>query len=1077
MDKKHRNRLFFGIIIISLISAFFQPKISLGFPNDVDNDESNSSGIKDWNTDGRMNITLSGVGDYDSGIGTPYLIDGLYQYKAFIPDYEYGATRIELLPQFRAYDDTLQSSKTFYDSDGDSNTYNLDDVVPSTSDAYEYFSDVYLDITSVTKNGAGASLTNKDDVHIGIYDGSSWIYYDLDDTEETWNDFRLLKSINHAQICSMTENEAIRVRVDPTNLYTSMNIVASLTVRMHDDDSSTPYLLKVQDTQILKLSDKWYENLDDLNTNDEIPNFYKIDSPNIAYLDFVLDWISTTTTFSCRLKVDYDGYTLHKDGFSYKTFHSYSGYSGGLTSFSYTLGSDYYRHINIKWTKIELIGTYAYDFRLQDPKTLSYTFLGFNATDYPIWNNYFEDTLSGIMDIWTAGETTWNIQPRWKMDIDIPSYSGYAIINEMEDDEAVELSVTGTDATSGLFKAYLILEVNDTHQRYAVELNQVSGNKFYRINSIGTIVPANYTAFYGIVDKGGNWRTTPNFTLIVNGEFLTMTNIILNNYEYLTTNHYLSFTIISSYCSHYNVSIEGHQKSFGIYTSGTPINVNIDGYGIGLHPLRIWANTSVGFENYQDFVFRVYQSPIFVNKPQDLYEYYDWYGNFILDWDISNNGLDNFTLLLNDDVIVEEDFEDPYLDNVTYFGNTGVLGTGNHNFTLIVRDIDTVEVRDEVIVRIVHYVAPSVTILSPKLSPYLLQKPFAQLLQVNVSNPLIPSYPISSVKWDIVYGSSSYSWKSLTKISSIYQTTFSLLNYEAKNGYTLAINVTDHTSHIYTYTINLRPIISYSFSSDEITYNSDGITIAYVSSDASIISGNVLVIHNPTIKEMDFEVTLDSDFGDADQYLIYRGFDLYYPSNDYNESAYTLWNNIPYSATGDLIEFILQRPIIFNNPPTDDEEGVITMEFRIESIHSFTNVIIKNKLERFISDPTIYSAKVYRLYQGEYVELDEDTYDVELDKFTKFEITWDYISEGQTLYFKIVLTPTTQEQTSQNINMGILIGIVSMASVGVMWMVATAREDSRKWEDTAWGKRKYILYTAIVLGVTFGIGFAVGLFL
>jgi hypothetical protein len=774
-----------------------------------------------------------------------------------------------------------------------------------------------------------------------------------------------------------------------------------------------------------------------------------------------------------QLKIDYDGGAT-TDGLYFNTSKSYLEYSGGWTSFDFDI-SGYKRDIEIEWNSVEMYGAYTTSFRRDIDTDATRTFLYFNSTnDYPIWKTYYFHT---NFETWSADDTPFLITIEWKMDLTSPLWSDYEIINTIEDNEPLEFNITASDSQAGdggLFKAYLILEHDIFLTRFYWELENLDGNIFSDTNTFGDLFPSNYSAWYGVIDKGGNWVTTPSFELEVIGENITISDYYLPPfYQHTSTLNKVKFRINTPYYTNgiYNFSIDGNTKHTGTYTNGQLFQLSIDNYAKGIYQTLLWVNDSIGNIIEIEDSFSVVEIPVYEDIPIDR-DLYDTYGLIKLMWNISDDELTNYTLYHNGSIILADDFNDPYYDNVTYDVNTNTLYLGHNNFSLIVRDVENAWVIDEVDIDIYQYLTPIATIIKPSLT--ILHSPTIQDIQCSIPEPVLSPY--INVKWAITnITDPDYTWRDLIKGVEYWEDTFSLLDYKASRDYRLYINITDEFGDHITYkNIELRPILQYIIDEEDVSYISTDIFISYISEQSTDIEGQFPLTHDPIVQDFDFEVYIPSEYSDAYDYKIYRNFTTHEPLNFFNVSIYTLWELPDYRAT-DIIHFKLEKAKYIPNPPyRDDITNQIFQEFKITSKYQFNDITIKAKMDYFTNDPNSYIVNVSYLYQGEYIIIDDVI--ITYDKFIKVEFKWETIYEGQTIEFLITLTKRSAGEEI-NLSMSFLIGLLIMASVGILWVIATAREDVKKWDQSEWGVIGYALRTALVIGGSFGIGFVIGLFL
>jgi len=750
--------------------------------------------------------------------------------------------------------------------------------------------------------------------------------------------------------------------------------------------------------------------------------------------------------------------SAHPYGFKYSTSFSYSS---GYREYIYSL-SGYSRSIDIDWKQFNLYNTYLKQLRINDIVVsdigygdVGYGFQGYTPSDVPIWitNPDFD-----WIPTWEAGSTPKSLNLKVYTDTANPVISDWAITNSMFDGDPVEFNVTGTDDIV-IKEAFLILEDTTTFHRKSLALSHKTGNVYYYINQFGDIIPNTYNAWYGIQDNAGNWQTSPSFTLFVNSTFLFIDLIFVEGYEYGTTGHLLNFSINNHYPNEYYVKIDDIVIDSGFWINHYEYSLNLDGYEIGIHNISIYANDTVGKEKWNNTSFRVYQTPIILEKSIDT-SYILEDGSFEVFWNVSDNGLSNYTILRNQVPIVEKDFTDPYNERVFIINNTLGLGIGTYNYTIIIRDNDTLIVQDSVFIQIGLYIAPIINIVEPTLT--IIEDINPQSIQVNITQ----SSMITSVQWDLKRPSWNYSWELMiyNPINELWEATFDPMLYEY-GDYILWINVSDPYYDNFEHTdIILHQFIIYTINISEIIRVSNDINVGVLEEFTTDIIGHFLLNHSPIVKERDFGIFIPIDYEDAFEYYINRGFFRYEPLGFFVEGVYTEWS-LPDYQSNDTVYFELIKPTIFNEPVVEREDGTVEVEFTLASIHTLTNLTIKNTLYYFISDTASYKYKVEYLYQGEWYEV--EVYELHANAFIDFELDWDSIEGGTSVIFRFTATPISEEVSPFNWTLGAI-----FIPIGLFFWVLFAGVVGRKWED--WGVPKFVLYSIIVAGASFGIGILFG---
>jgi prenyltransferase beta subunit len=157
-------------------------------------------------------------------------------------------------------------------------------------------------------------------------------------------------------------------------------------------------------------------------------------------------------------------------------------------------------------------------------------------------------------------------------------------------------------------------------------------------------------------------ETTSVFT--VYSDSSTIVNIIsLENYEFMTTGHNISFSIHSDYPDMYNFSINGNLLSSGSYYDGELFVFQIDGYEVGLHFIEIWARGLDGIEGNAYGNFTVYSTSETIISIHSLNNYiFNSTGNFL-----------NFSIYSDYPEFYQVKIDGNIIDNGTYVSGISIL--------------------------------------------------------------------------------------------------------------------------------------------------------------------------------------------------------------------------------------------------------------------------------------------------------------------------------------------------------------------------------------------------------------------
>jgi len=191
-----------------------------------------------------------------------------------------------------------------------------------------------------------------------------------------------------------------------------------------------------------------------------------------------------------------------------------------------------------------------------------------------------------------------------------------------------------------------IFQANGENRSYSLDsYTDILGNYIVKINA---------TAFDDLYGEASSMFS-------VYSDSSTIVNILsLNNYEYNTTGHNITFSLHSDYPDRYNLSINDIEIISGIYSDGQIFTIPIDGYEVGNHDVVVWASgldnkegiaygnfsvfsnseTIIMIHSVDNYVYNSTGNFINFSISSDFPEYYNIeIDGFIVDMDVYNNSI------------------------------------------------------------------------------------------------------------------------------------------------------------------------------------------------------------------------------------------------------------------------------------------------------------------------------------------------------------------------------------------------------------------------------------------------------
>lgn len=324
-------------------------------------------------------------------------------------------------------------------------------------------------------------------------------------------------------------------------------------------------------------------------------------------------------------------------------------------------------------------------------------------------------------------------------------------------------------------------------------------------------------------------------------------------------------------------------------------------------------------------------------------------------------------------------------------------------------------------------------------------------------------------QWDIVKTLANYNWKNLVlnPISQLFEANFNLTHYEYGDYY-LIVKTTINSYHFYEVKeIQIHPLMTYNIS--EVSYTNSDFIISPKASQTPRIRASITLEHHPIVKERDFEIYLPSEFNDAFDYYIIRNFVQYEPLINFSQGSYIKWS-LPNYQSNDTIYFDLQKPTLINEL-LEDLDKDYRMNFTLNSIHHFSDLTIKNIVN--FSRPQDYKYSVEYLNQSEWVNVPTIFIVNFQEGSVDFQFEWEEINKSSMIQFRLFAEYQKEEEEVNGGEGGInwiLAG--SFVPIGLALWLIYAGVINKKW--TEWGVSRFVLYSGIVAGASFGLGILLG---
>ncbi len=242
-------------------------------------------------------------------------------------------------------------------------------------------------------------------------------------------------------------------------------------------------------------------------------------------------------------------------------------------------------------------------------------------------------------------------------------------IEELTDYEFQTIGHFVTFNISSMYPDYYILSID------GIEVNRCDYNSgvFYDISIDGYDTGYHSLLIWAIGEDGKIGTASSGFNVYSNSSAIIMINEV-PNYEFMTTGHYINFSVSSYFNGVYNVSIDGVLVDNGIYIIDKTVICVSDGYFIGNHNVLIVAKSFDGKVGQYETVFTVFSNSTTLITIHGLEgcEFMST-GNFI-NFSIGSSYPDYYTLWINSIMVISGNYTSEEIIQYSLDNYTAIIG-------------------------------------------------------------------------------------------------------------------------------------------------------------------------------------------------------------------------------------------------------------------------------------------------------------------------------------------------------------------------------------------------------------------
>ena len=224
-------------------------------------------------------------------------------------------------------------------------------------------------------------------------------------------------------------------------------------------------------------------------------------------------------------------------------------------------------------------------------------------------------------------------------------------IEELPDYELLTVGSFAKFSIISIYPDYYILSID------GIEVNRsdYESGVYYYVPIDGYGMGTHTLSIWAIGEDGKIGTGSGQFNVYSNSTTIIVVNQVLN-YEFMTTENSINFSITSNYIGTYNVSIDGILVDSGNYTIDEIIFCSSDGYTVGTHNVSIFARSIDGKEAQYHTDFAVFSNSTTIVNIHGLggFEFMST-GNF-LNFSINSTYPDYYELWIDGILVVTDNY-------------------------------------------------------------------------------------------------------------------------------------------------------------------------------------------------------------------------------------------------------------------------------------------------------------------------------------------------------------------------------------------------------------------------------------
>jgi len=219
-----------------------------------------------------------------------------------------------------------------------------------------------------------------------------------------------------------------------------------------------------------------------------------------------------------------------------------------------------------------------------------------------------------------------------------------------------------------------------------------------------------HTVFIWAIGEDGKIGTASGDFYVYSNSSTIINIYEIPNYLFMTTGHYINFSISSKYIGAYNISVDGILEKNGTYAPDEIIMLSSDNYTIGVHTVQIYAKCIDGKQAYYQTTFNVFSNSSTLISLFNLTGFEFMSTRALINFTICSDYPDFFELWIDDILIYTDNYTSGTsiiypLDNYTYtlgnhsvyiwaIGKDFVVGSINAVFTVYSTSVTIVQINE-----------------------------------------------------------------------------------------------------------------------------------------------------------------------------------------------------------------------------------------------------------------------------------------------------------------------------------------------------------------------------------------------